>query len=202
MRDNIHRIFIKITRAAFISSKTFKSRVSDSDLLPWNLPARWAHIRVAKWRQRSNSLKLALSQSLHPFLLPLVPIQLRLNYGLLNKAATNALSCSPLLTFSVFLSHWLSGWKELAKLLCPRHQLATTQVPLNNINMSQTLRKLALLVLHAHTHAHTKLTTVYVLPMTVTNLISCSKHLHLCQTKERGRDLIDSWGLGPAANRA
>lgn len=38
--------------------------------------------------------------------------------------------------------------------------------------------------------------------MTATNLISCSKHLHPCQTKERSKDLTDPLGLGPAANRA
>lgn len=31
-------------------------------------------------------------------------------------------------------------------------------------------------------------------------LISCSKYPHRCQTKERGRDPIDPWGLRPAAN--
>lgn len=80
---------------------------------------------------------------------------------------------------------------------------------MNNINMSKTLGKLALPVCSkshvkraATTQTHTKLTTRHVFPVTVTNLISCSKHLHLCQTKERGRDPIDPWGLRPAANRA
>lgn len=166
---------------------------------------------------RSNSLRLSRSPSLYPFILPLVPIQLRLNYRLLNKAAANALSCSPSLTFAISLSlalslmHRSSTWKELAKLLFPRYQLANTQVPMNNINMSQTLGSKRYLFapratsnrqLHTQTDTHTSLTTMYVFPMTVTNLISCSKHLHPCQTKERGRDLIDPWGLGPAANRA
>lgn len=35
-----------------------------------------------------------------------------------------------------------------------------------------------------------------------TNLISRSRHQHPCQTKEQGSDLIDPWGLGPAASRA
>lgn len=56
-----------------------------------------------------------------------------------------------------------------------RHFLATTQNP----HLHKLCRSLA---------------------VTVTNLISCSKHLHLCQTKERGEDLIDPWGPEPAAS--
>lgn len=110
---------------------------------------------------RSNSLPTPSFRSLPPFLHPLVPIQLRLNYGPLNKAATNALPCSPLLTFPPFLSYWSSAWKELAELLCPRHQLAATRAPLNNTDVSRTLGKLALLVDHTHTHAQHWLPCMY-----------------------------------------
>lgn len=111
--------------------------------------------RSSRWADPIHSSSLFFDP-LPPFLHPLVPIQLRLNYGLLNKAATNALPCSPLLAISPFLSYWSSAWKELAKLLCPRHQLAATQAPLDNIDMSQTLGKLALLEDHTHTHTHTQ----------------------------------------------
>lgn len=37
-------------------SLALQSRVSDSDLLPWNFPARWAHFLVAMCRQRHGPI--------------------------------------------------------------------------------------------------------------------------------------------------
>lgn len=66
--------------------------------------------------------------------------------------------------------------------------LKPPQVPMNNINMPQAPGKFESPVHQEprltgdHTHTH-KFTTMSVFPMAATNLISCSKHLHPCQTK-------------------
>lgn len=180
---------------SFTPEKFQINSFSSSDFSPWNQPTQCAHFGVPKWDLiYSNSLLLDLSA--HSCFL-----RCQFNYGpitgLLNKAATDALSSSPLVCVPSISFSLITG----AVKLCVR--VADSQPPTHPREwhrlVTQTVWKLAV---HVRSHTLVKLTTVYVLAMTVTNLISCSKYPHPCQTKERGRDLIDPWGLRPAANRA
>lgn len=117
------------------------------------LPARQTYFFVAERGQRwgpTHSNFVFLHHAV--FILLLVPIQLRLNYSLLNKAAANALSGSSSQLHHI--SHFFFSDSQIISVeragktffFFFHFQLANTQVSMNNINTTHTLEKLASLV--------------------------------------------------------